>query len=207
MSCVRIIGLTLSLLALATSARSLTEPPINYTSRTWQMQDGLPEETVQSFAQTKDRYLWIGTTGGLLRFDGEHLVLFDRDNTSAFTDNNVFSLTVTTDDALWIATEGGGLIRYKDGAFHRFSGKDGLLNDFVRSVYQDSKGLIWIGTDNGLFRFLGDRIERVDNSNGIPPIAVHAIHEDNQGRLWAGGSKLLCLNGTNYREYRLAEEG
>ena len=34
------------------------------------MQDGLPEETVQAFAQTKDRYLWIGTTGGLLRFDG-----------------------------------------------------------------------------------------------------------------------------------------
>jgi ligand-binding sensor domain-containing protein/signal transduction histidine kinase len=207
MSCVPIIGLTLSLLVMATSARSLTDAPINYTSRIWQMQDGLPEETVQAFAQTRNRYLWIGTTGGLLRFDGERLVLFDRDNTSAFTDNNVFSLTVTTDDALWIATEGGGLIRYKDGVFRRFSGKDGLLNDFVRAVYQDSKGLIWIGTDNGLFRFLGDRIERVDNTNGVPPIAVHAIHEDNQGRLWAGGSKLFCLDGTTYQEYRLAGEG
>jgi ligand-binding sensor domain-containing protein/signal transduction histidine kinase len=207
MSSVRIIGLTVSWLVLATSARSLAEAPINYTSRTWQMQDGLPEETVQSFAQTKDRYLWIGTTGGLLRFDGERLVLFDRDNTSAFTDNNVFSLTVTTDDALWIATEGGGLIRYKDGGFRRFSGKDGLLNDFVRAVYQDSKGRIWIGTDNGLFRFLGDRIERVDNADGIPPIAVHAIHEDNEGRLWAGGSKLFSLKGTAYQEYRLAGEG
>jgi signal transduction histidine kinase/ligand-binding sensor domain-containing protein len=77
----------------------------------------------------------------------------------------------------------------------------------VRTVYQDSKGQIWIGTDNGLFQFRGGRIERVDNSNGMPPIAVHAIHEDLQGRLWAGGSKLLCLNGGTYQEYRLAGEG
>jgi len=207
MSCARIAVLALSFCALSANARGVSEPPINYTSRVWQMQDGLPEQTVQAFAQTKDRYLWIGTTGGLLRFDGVRLVLFDRDNTPAFTENNIFGLTVTTDDALWVATEGGGLIRYKDGLFRSFSGKDGLLNDFVRTVYQDSKGQIWIGTDNGLFQFRAGRIERVDNSNGMPPIAVHAIHEDLQGRLWAGGSKLLCLNGGTYQEYRLAGEG
>jgi signal transduction histidine kinase/ligand-binding sensor domain-containing protein len=207
MSCARIAVLVLSFCALPATARIVNEPPINYTSRVWQMQDGLPEQTVQAFAQTKDRYLWIGTTGGLLRFDGVRLVLFDRDNTPAFNENNIFGLTVTTDDTLWVATEGGGLIRYKDGLFRSFSGKDGLLNDFVRTVYQDSKGQIWIGTDNGLFQFRGGRIERVDNSNGMPPIAVHAIHEDLQGRLWAGGSKLLCLNGGTYQEYRLAGEG
>jgi signal transduction histidine kinase/ligand-binding sensor domain-containing protein len=207
MNCARIVGLALSFCVLPASAPALSDPPINYTSRIWQMQDGLPEQTVQAFAQTKNRYLWIGTTGGLIRFDGGRLVLFDRDNTPAFTENNIFGLTVTSDDSLWIATEGGGLIRYKDGVFRSYSGKDGLLNDFVRAVYQDRKGQIWIGTDNGLFRFLGDRIERVDNSNGVPPIAVHAIHEDHMGRLWAGGSKLLCLSGTTHREYRLAGEG
>jgi ligand-binding sensor domain-containing protein/signal transduction histidine kinase len=203
----RIAGLALGFCLLPASLRALGEPPTNYTSRIWQMEDGLPEQTVQAFAQTKDRYLWIGTTGGLLRFDGSRLVLFDRDNTPAFSDNNVFSLTVTSDDALWIATEGGGLIRYKDGAFRSFSGKDGLLNDFVRVVYQDRKDRIWIGTDNGLFQFWGDRIERVDNRNGVPAVAVHAIHEDDQGRIWAGGSKLFCLSGRDYQEYRLAGEG
>ena len=207
MFCARIVVLALCARVLVASAFALSDPPINYTSRTWQMQDGLPEQTVQAFAQTRDRYLWIGTTGGLLRFDGGKLVLFDRDNTPAFTDNNVFSLTVTIDDSLWIATEGGGLIRYKDGAFRSFSGKDGLLNDFVRAVYQDSKGKIWIGTDDGLFQFLGNHIERIDNSSGVPPVAVHAIHEDNAGRLWAGGSKLFCLDGGTDQEYRLAGEG
>jgi len=193
--------------ALAVGSASNAPSLTTYVERTWQVQDGLPEQTVQAFAQTKDRYLWIGTTGGLLRFDGARLNLYDRDNTAAFTENNVFNLMVASDDTLWIATEGGGLIRYKDGIFRSFSAKDGLINDFVRVVYQDRKGIIWVGTDNGLFRFSGDRLERVDNSNGIPALAVHALHEDSQGYLWVGGSKLLRLRENAAQEYRLQGEG
>jgi ligand-binding sensor domain-containing protein/signal transduction histidine kinase len=187
---------------------ALDAPPLtSYVARTWQVQDGLPEQTVQAFAQTKDRYLWIGTTGGLLRFDGVRMVVYDRDNTPAFTENNVFNLSVASDGSLWIATEGGGLIRYKEGTFRSFSAKDGLVNDFVRVVYQDSRGLIWIGTDNGLFRVSGERIERVDNGEAIPQLAVHAICEDSQGSLWVGGSRLLRLSGGAAQEYRLQGEG
>lgn len=182
-------------------------PPAAYVERIWQVPDGLPEQTVQAFAQTRDRYLWIGTTGGLLRFDGAQLVLYDRDNTPAFTENNVFNLTVARDDALWIATEGGGLIRYKDGVFRSFSARDGLNNDFVRVVFQDSIGSLWIGTDNGLFRFVGNRIERVDDGDTIPFVAIHAIDEDSQGRLWVGGSRLLCITGNSALEYHLQAEG
>jgi ligand-binding sensor domain-containing protein/signal transduction histidine kinase len=205
----------LLLVALFPSAVAQTEEvqageetlPATYVERTWQVPDGLPEQTVQAFAQTKDRYLWIGTTGGLLRFDGAQLVLYDRDNTPAFTENNVFNLTVARDDTLWIATEGGGLIRYKDGVFQSFSARDGLNNDFVRVVFQDSRGLIWIGTDNGLFRFEGTRIERIDDGDAIPFVAIHAIDEDSQGRLWVGGSRLLCLTGDSALEYHLQGEG
>jgi signal transduction histidine kinase/ligand-binding sensor domain-containing protein len=197
----------LGLLTLHPAAWALDNLPTSYTERTWQMQDGLPEQTVQAFGQTKDRYLWIGTTGGLLRFDGARLVLYDRDNTPAIRENNIFNLMVARDDTLWIATEGGGLIRYRDGSFRSYSAADGLLNDFVRTVYQDTKGLIWIGTDDGLFRFSDTKIERVDNKNGVPAVAVHAIYEDREGRLWAGGSRLLCLTGNAAQEYRLEGEG
>jgi ligand-binding sensor domain-containing protein/signal transduction histidine kinase len=198
----------LGLLCAACSTVFASERPLSsYVERTWQMQDGLPEQTVQAFAQTRNHYLWIGTTGGLVRFDGSQMVLFDRDTTPAFTENNVFNLTVARDDTLWIATEGGGLIRYREGEFRSYSARDGLLNDFVRTVYQDSHGLIWVGTDNGLFRFTGETLERVDNGGSVPFLAVHAIYEDREGRLWAGGSRLLCLTGDRAREYRLQGEG
>ena len=174
-----------------------------YTERKWQMQDGLPEQIVQAFAQTADHYLWIGTTGGLLRFDGASFVLFDRDSTPGFRENNVFCLTVSRDNSLWIGSEGGGLIRYRDGRFRAFGTEDGLTNAFVRSVEQDSEGQIWVGTDDGLFRLVADRFERIDGRNGMPQLAVHAIHEDREGRLWIGGSKLLSLKGGSAIEYPL----
>lgn len=188
------------------SASPLNSPPVSYTQRMWQMQDGLPEQVVQAFAQTADRYLWIGTTGGLVRFDGERFLTFDRENTSAFSDNNVFCLTVARDQTLWIGMEGGGLVRYRGGKFHSFSNSDGLTNAFVRIVYEDSNGKIWVGTDNGLFLLSGDRLERVDNSADVPAIAVHAIHEDRQGRLWVGGSKFLRLTRGPAFEYHLGGE-
>src|SRR5580700_5068697 len=91
--------------------------PDGYTRRVWQMADGLPENTVQAFAQTPDHYLWIGTSGGLVRFDGARFVLFDRENTPEIRENSIFCLAVSHDGSLWAGTDGGSLLRYKDGVF------------------------------------------------------------------------------------------
>src|SRR5215469_16137843 len=159
----------------AATPSSVSDPPLSYTQRLWQMQDGLPEQVVQAFAQNVDRYLWIATTGGLVRFDGERFQTFNRENTPAFSENNVFSLIVSRDHTMWIGMEGGGLIRYRDGVFQRFSVREGLTNGFVRSMREDSHGRFWVGTDSGLFRLENERLRRVDDNGQIPALAIHAI--------------------------------
>ena len=198
----------LNLFALSSFAvASLPSSPLDtYAERRWQMQDGLPEQIVQAFAQTSDRYLWIGTTGGLLRFDGASFVLYNRDNTPAFRDNNIFCLTVASDNSLWIGSEGGGLILYRDGVFRAFSAAEGLTNAFVRTIQEDSKGQLWIGTDDGLFRLVSGRLQRVDGTAKVPSLAVHAMHEDRAGHLWVGGSRLFKLDGEVAVEYRMEGE-
>jgi ligand-binding sensor domain-containing protein/signal transduction histidine kinase len=188
--------------ALACAA-AFAAAPAGFTRKVWQTQDGLPEQTVQAFAQTPDHYLWIGTTGGLLRFDGAHLTIYDDENTPELTENSVFSLMVSRDGSLWIGTEGGGLVRYAKGRFRAFGARDGLSDGFVRALLEDRAGTIWVGTDNGLLRFAQGRFERVDGVRGTPAIAVHAIAEDRAGRLWVGGSRLLCFDHGSVREYRL----
>lgn len=183
-----------------------TTAPLSYTQRLWQMQDGLPEQVVQAFAQTADRYLWIATTGGLVRFDGERFQTFNRENTPAFIENNVFCLLVSRDRTLWIGMEGGGLIRYRDGSFRRFSGPEGLSNGFVRALQEDSQGRFWVGTDSGLFLLENEHLRRLDATARIPALAVHAIHEDRLGRIWVGGSKLLQIIGDAATEYLLPGE-
>ena len=187
----------------AATSDAVNDPPLSYTQRLWQMQDGLPEQVVQAFAQNIDRYLWIATTGGLVRFDGERFQTFNRENTPAFSENNVFCLTVARDHSMWIGMEGGGLIRYRDGAFRQFSTREGLSNGFVRAVREDTAGRIWVGTDGGLFRLNDERLQRVDGTPGIPALAVHAIEEDRHGQIWVGGSKLLRVNGDSATEYVL----
>src|SRR5580693_9471658 len=177
--------------------------PSGFTRKVWQTQDGLPEQTVQAFAQTPDHYLWIGTTGGLLRFDGARLTVFDVENTPELKTNSVFSLMVSRDASLWIGTEGGGLLRYAAGRFHVYGAQDGLSDGFVRALLEDRRGTIWVGTDNGLLRFDGEKFKRVDGVDGRPAIAVHAMAEDHLGRLWVGGSRLLCFDHDEMREYGL----
>lgn len=168
----------------------------NYTERVWQTRDGLPQETVQAVAQTPDGFLWIGTTGGLLRFDGSHFVTYERGNPGAFRESSVFSLMTARDGTLWIGTEGGGLVRMDAQGFRRFGASDGLTDEFVRTELEDRDGGIWIGTDNGLFqlpRGAAGRALRVDNTTAVPAMAVHALAMAKDGTVWVGGSSLVSI--------------
>ena len=170
----------------------------NYTTRIWQTQDGLAQQTVQAVAQTQDGFVWIGTTGGLLRFDGTHFFTFNRENTPEFQEDSIFSLTTGQDGTLWIGTEGGGLISLREGVFRHFGVAEGLMDGFVRTVLEDRVGTIWIGTDNGLFQLVNGRAAkatRVDGTAGLPAMAVHALAQIADGAVWVGGSRLVALRG------------
>lgn len=194
----------LSLILFCVAAPAFcTAGPSGYNRTIWQNQNGLPDQTVQAFAQTPDGYLWIGTTGGLLRFDGIRFNPIEAHGGRLFEDNGVFALLVTKDGTLWVGTEGGGLASYKDGTFHTYGPKEGFSEGFVRVIFEDSRGRLWVGADNGLYQVGRGRLIRIDGRDGFPEVAVHAIFEDHAGRVWVGGTRVLCLDGEKVHEYRL----
>ncbi len=200
-----LIGLLLST-AMSFAAVTLQErDPEGYVRRVYGIASGLPEQTVQAFAQTPDHYLWVGTTGGLARFDGSHFTVFDRENTPVFHENSVFCLLAARDGSLWIGTEGSGLLHYQNGVFTAFGQKQGLTDMFVRALGQDAEGNIWAGTNNGIFRLrpASNRFDRLDSTLQVPPIAVNAICQDSRGRLWLGGSRLAAMQNDVLRFYQL----
>jgi ligand-binding sensor domain-containing protein len=109
-----------------TTTAAAIAPVEQYTRRIWRVQDGLPEDTVQAIQQSPDGYLWIGTTGGLVRFDGSHFLLYDHATTPVLADNSVFCVLSARDGSLWIGTDGGGLVHFKDGVFHPYTQTNGL---------------------------------------------------------------------------------
>ncbi len=175
----------------------------NYASNSWQSQNGLPGETVQSFAQTPDGFLWVGTSEGLLRFDGASFVRYSSENTPAMHENSVFSLLTTRDGRLWIGTDGGGLLEMHDGGFRSYSTAEGLSDGFIRALYEDRKGVLWVATDSGLYRLASGKFDRVDNKPDMPANAFHGLVEDHLGRLWAGAGQLYAIQDGKPTPYTL----
>jgi ligand-binding sensor domain-containing protein/signal transduction histidine kinase len=188
---------------LTVKALSTSGEESNYMIRSWQSQNGLPEETVQAFAQTPDGYLWVGTSGGLLRFDGARFRLFNHINTPALGEDDVFCLRATRDGRLWIGTEGGGVIELQNGVFSSYPTEKGQSSAYVRAFAEDHNGLLWVATDGGLFWARDGRLIRADKSLGRTINDVHAVLEDRSGRVWAGGSHLYSFKDGQSREYLL----
>src|ERR1700748_3559165 len=67
----------------------------------WRTDSGLPQNTVHSILQTRDGYLWLGTDGGLVRFDGMDFVTFDVETTPQFASDTVYDLMQDDSGALW----------------------------------------------------------------------------------------------------------
>jgi signal transduction histidine kinase/ligand-binding sensor domain-containing protein len=195
--------LPLAALCFTQRAQGLNDLPFQYTRQVWHIQDGLPEETVQAVQQTPDGYLWIGTTGGLSRFDGSRFLTWSRNTQPGLTENSVFCLLEARDGSLWLGTEGGGLIHEDHGVFRAYGAREGLTDGFVRSVMEDDSGRLWIGTDNGLFREQHGVVQRVDTAHVAPSLAIHSIFEDREHRIWVGGSRLLRFDGDEVKSFAL----
>jgi ligand-binding sensor domain-containing protein len=132
-----------------------------YVHDVWTTEDGLPQNSILSIAQTRDGYLWVGTWGGLARFDGVRFTVFDRGNTPALKNNYIYALYEDREGSLWIGTGGGGLTRLRDGKFIMGidRGTSGALQIMVcstvlRMEYLRTMARKRIGLPNRWYRFM-----------------------------------------------------
>jgi signal transduction histidine kinase/ligand-binding sensor domain-containing protein len=158
-----------------------------YIHQSWQAEQGLPENSVVSMAQTNDGYLWFGTEGGLARFDGFRFTTFEKSNTAEIRNNFITSLLVDRRQNLWVGTHGGGLACYREGHFQKFPLEKELASDAVLSLFEDDEGTLWIGTQgNGLVALHGTQIRRLTATDGLPDNSVFAVAGDGHKGLWIG---------------------
>jgi signal transduction histidine kinase len=125
---VRVIGPGLGLLwgTLASWAGELSTNTDDYSIENWQLEQGLPQISVTSIAQTPDGYLWLGTFNGLVRFDGVRFRVFDEGNTPNLGSSGITQLEVDDQGALWIVTMADALVRMAAGQFTAVPREDAL---------------------------------------------------------------------------------
>lgn len=136
----------------------------------WTTENGLPSNWTLGIQQTPDGYLWLIAHGGLVRFDGFEFRVFNRTNTPALKSTNFAALGLVVDHegALWAATWLGGAIRYHQGSFTAYTTQDGLPDNNVTRIDEDSNGTIWIYTMRGLCIWKAGRISRPSTTTNSP---------------------------------------
>ena len=179
-----------------------------YQQYVWQDQHGLPQNSANAITRTRDGYLWVGTFEGAARFDGVRFTVFDSSNTPALrASHQVTALCEDRAGNLWLGTNGGGVIRYRDGHFQAFATAEGLASVNVRALLEDRAGNLWISTDKGLHRWHDGRFTVFDVKNGLPHEQVWGLTEDRDGNLWAGtGAGVVRFANGQFTVYA-AKEG
>jgi ligand-binding sensor domain-containing protein/signal transduction histidine kinase len=161
-----------------------------YGHDVWLTRDGLPQNSVRAILQTRDGYLWLGTWGGLARFDGVRFTIFNRANTPALRDSRITALVEGDDGSVWIGTAAGGLIRLKAGRFEAYRSEGDTSYEErsrwqIRSIARRRDGGLWIGTSGGGFRWFKDgRFSPLL----MDRLVVRGILEDQARHLWVATS-------------------
>ena len=154
------------------------------------LKDGIPQSQITSLAQDREGYLWVGTWGGLARFNGsEFRNFFMQDGLHS---SRIQELLAASDGSLWVASA-GGVSRWRD---HRL---ELLIDPAVGSVRcqalaEDAQGRIWFGTDNGVAIFDGENFQ-LKHPGGTTGPQVYDIQADRGGVLVAAVNGLWRFSG------------
>jgi ligand-binding sensor domain-containing protein len=190
----RTLALVLTLGFLSTTpaaALNPTRPMSEYMLDFWQEDSGLPQKHVFVIHQTRDGYLWLGTRGGLARFDGVRFTVYDDRQPNQLEESEVMDLAEGAEGSLWIATHGGGLSRLKDGAFTTFNAEDGLVSDFLTAVAVAPDGSVWVGSNMGVSHLKDGKATSYRRPQGMPEEDIKSIFVDAKGVTWVGGAAAL----------------
>ncbi len=181
----------------ADAKRSLQQ--LRHTS--WTSRDGAPPE-IWALAQSGDGYLWLGTGGGLYRFDGASFEKFRPFKGESLPSLNVNSLLVTRSGDLWIGFASGALARLRAGHLTTFD--LGLPPVPVLELSEDRAGGIWaaLGEDDrgGVARFRDGGWKIFGLSRGVAAGAATSVLGAADGSVWvaAGGELQVLRPGANH---------
>jgi signal transduction histidine kinase/streptogramin lyase len=160
------------------------------------MENGLPQNTVQALAQTRDGFIWIGTEVGLVRFDGNGFTLFDSHSSPALPGNDVHCLLASSDGSLWIGTS-DGLVHWQSGSITTFTPRDGLPANDIQALSQLPDEKISVLTSKGNVNITGNRIIPVNRTqfSKTDPSGIFTVQLSNGGWAHASATSLVVGRG------------
>ncbi len=151
--------------------------------RNWTTRDGLASDSVMALAEDEEGSIWVGSTGGLQRWDGSS---FSAPLPFQGKDSVAVRSLLFTGSTLWAGTEEGEVYQLQSGQM-RHVPEASLPGSPIINLYMDRAGSLWVGSrGHGPLRLA--RGERSVPAPGhvLARSTVFALLEDTEGNLWLG---------------------
>jgi signal transduction histidine kinase/ligand-binding sensor domain-containing protein len=163
----------------------------------WGVEHGLRGRSVQALLFEETGPLWVGTRGGLRRFDG---LTFARPAPDPLLDEWILSLARAPGGGVLAGTSGRGLLAVTPGGLRRWSTASGLPGNVVSSLLVDPGGDVWVGTERGACWLANDRCTAIP---GLPATAVRGFARDGRGGTWVATQEagLWLVRGGERRQF------
>ncbi|HEX7905458.1 MAG TPA: histidine kinase [Chitinophagaceae bacterium] len=172
--------------------------------------NGLPTRAIGPIGKGEDGFMWIGTTEGLCRFDGQFVKVYRAGSDlrrSLF--ENFINTILPVKNFVWIGTpQGISVLDTKSNTFRHYQldnkkKSDTLKRRFdqhVTTLYKDRTGTVWIGTRNRgvccydeakddfrFFAFSREKYPRLKPSLGADEAILSIVESvTNDSIIWAG---------------------
>ena len=156
------------------------------------MNDGLPG-AVRSITQGADGFLWIGTAGGLVKFDGVAFKPVDAIGTQSIKNVLIVNILFSDDGRMDLGTDGLGELSLARGLGRMIGYSEKMFDVFNLAKGRD--GRLWATCNSRLCRLEGDHFVLVNA--GDPQAETQAVVVDRFGTVWVlnrdSGGSLFCL--------------
>jgi ligand-binding sensor domain-containing protein len=167
---------------LATSTGAALDRSRNidqYGHDAWTAQNGLPGEAVYQILQTRDGYLWLRTSAGVVRFDGVRFAEMEPAVEGHALREPVKAICLGADGDLLIRTTSRTL-RYRNGTFEDYRKPGALPDGDVRVLTESRSHEVLVGADNLIYEITNNGAVLLQNATSW----VFGPVEDQAGRIW-----------------------
>jgi signal transduction histidine kinase/ligand-binding sensor domain-containing protein len=185
------LALLFTLSMLVSQPSAIAQPsPANYVITPWTAKDGLPSSNVLCITQDQQGYLWLGTTSGLVKFDGFQFESWHSSAGDPLLGVSVPALLSARDGSLWVAFEGvSGVSRITgDERVANYRPSVGLPPGAVTALLEDRHQQVWAGGHGGLSVFRKGAWHALGAHDGLPDCDLFSLYEDSHGTIWLGTS-------------------
>ena len=175
----------------------------------------LPDNHIQAIALQKNGSKWVGTPGGLARFDGHVWNNYNTAN-SGLPSSNITAIATGKQNSIWIGTD-KGLVHYDGTDWIVYTTQNSALrrNTISKIKWDSNTETLWVATEIGLVKYDGTNWVDLENSNPFfADEQIFSIETDRNGFVWIGSfdqfqfqGRLWKFDGTTWKRTKLEDHG